>query len=89
MTKTHYIAMGGLHGYLPSHCNSYESLQDAIESLCNLYELGRMRKKELSDNLYLELSLHGRDFPYLPPDRNEYCEIVECNCNHPEVHNDD
>lgn len=90
--NTHYIAMGGLHGYLPSHCQSYDTLQDAIDSLVELYELGRIRKQRLTDDLYLELNLHGIEAGYQQPpqpaDGNEYCEIIECDCDTPEIHND-
>jgi len=87
MNKKHYIAMGGLHGYLPSHCDVYPTYNDAVESLVELYSLGKKRKKELQDNSYLELYLHGDKFPFIC-DGNEYCEITECNCDNPAIHSD-
>lgn len=37
--KWHYIMMGGLSGlYLPSHCDAYESYEDAVESAVQLYD---------------------------------------------------
>lgn len=77
----HYIAMSGEHGCLPDHCAAYDTAGDAIEDLCQLFELGRRRRQELRQNWILELS---------PRDGSEYCEVVLCDC--PEglsAHNDD
>lgn len=76
MATTHYIGMAGLHGCLPQTCNSYETYQDAVDSLASLHELGRARHQELERDGYLELNL------------NEYCEITECDCDTPNDHND-
>ena len=76
----HYVAMAGLHGCIPNSCQSYDTRQDAIEDLANLHELGKNRKSILRRDNYLELNL-GRD-------GNEYCEIIECECDNPGVHND-
>lgn len=79
-TTTHYIAMGGLHGCLPSHCDVYETWQDAVTALVDQYELGKKRASVLRRNLSLELNSKR--------DGNEYVEIVECDCETPEVHSD-
>jgi hypothetical protein len=78
--QVHYIAMGGLHGYLPSHCNVYDTEEEAIASLVDFYELGKKRARVLRRDLSLELNPKR--------DGNEYIEITECDCDTPEVHND-
>lgn len=80
MGKTHYIAMAGLHGCIPASCEAYPTLDEAVDDLTSLHELGRNRKRELKRNLCLELNLQR--------DGNEYCEIEECNCDEPEIHCD-
>lgn len=79
-TKTHYIGMAGLHGYCPQTCDVYESAKAAAEGLASIHELGKARAARLRRDMYLELNL-GRD-------GNEYCEIMECNCDNPEDHSD-
>jgi len=78
--STHYVAMSGDHGYLPDNCEVHESLSGAVDSLAELFGLGRVRKRELRDTRSLELK----------PSRDgaEYCEIQECNCEDPAVHSD-
>lgn len=78
--KPHYIALGGLHGCLPSHCEVYDSEQDAVSAMVDMYELGKKRSKVLARDLSLELNSKR--------DGNEYIEITECDCDTPEVHND-
>lgn len=78
--KTHYIALGGLHGCLPSHCEVYDSEQDAVSAMVDMYELGKKRSRVLARDLSLELNSKR--------DGNEYVEIAECDCGTPEVHND-
>jgi hypothetical protein len=78
--KKHYIAMAGLHGYLPQYCQSYDNYIDAVSGLAQLHEIGKSRSRELKKYSYLELNLHR--------DGNEYCEIIECDCKTPEIHND-
>ena len=70
--STHYIAMAGLHGYMPQYCASCETYADAVETLAEVHDLGRRRRLELN----------------LRRDGNEYCEITECDCDNPDVHND-
>lgn len=76
----HYIAMAGLHGYLPQYCASHENYNDAVDDLANLHELGKNRTHELRKNGCIELNVKR--------DGNEYAEITECDCNNPECHND-
>jgi len=78
--KTHYIAMAGLHGYMPNMCESHETYEGAVDSLASLHDLGKNRRAELKRNGYIELNLHR--------DGNEYAEITECDCGDPESHND-
>ena len=78
--KIHYIAMAGLHGCLPNVSESHDDYALAVESMASLHELGKNRTRELKKNGCLELNLHR--------DGNEYIEIVECNCNDPESHDD-
>lgn len=78
--KVHYIGMAGLHGCLPKTCDVYNTYRDAVESLACTHELGRNRKSALRRDGYLEMNIHR--------DGNEYCEIVECDCDDPEVHSD-
>lgn len=78
--KPHYIAMGGVHGCLPSHCEVYETWQEAVTALVDQYELGKKRARVLARDKALELN-NKRD-------GNEYVEIVECDCGMPMVHSD-
>jgi hypothetical protein len=50
------------------------------EGLASIHELGRDRRRELARDGYIELNLHR--------DGNEYAEIVECDCDDPEQHDD-
>ena len=78
--QKHYIVMAGLHGCLPNYCGSCETLQDAVEDLAQLSDLGRTRKATLKRDRYLELNMDR--------DGNEYCEIITCICGDPDSHND-
>jgi hypothetical protein len=78
--KKHYIAGAGLHGCLYQTCEVHETYKEAVDSLAFLHELGEKRRRKLSTQGYLELNLHR--------DGNEYCEIIECGCGHPDVHKD-
>jgi len=81
MTKEkHYIGMAGLHGCLPNYCGVYDCVSDAADGLADIHELGKNRRKALYQNGYLELNLRR--------DGNEYCEIVDCDCDTPEIHQD-
>ena len=79
MTK-HYIGQAGLHGCMPNYSDVFETYEDAVESLAQVHELGRNRKRELKRNGYIELNLRR--------DGNEYAEVTECECDEPEVHSD-
>lgn len=79
-SKKHYIGMAGLHGCMPNTSGSYETYNDAVESLADLHELGKNRRMELKKNGYIELNIHK--------DGNEYAEVVECDCDNPEDHDD-
>jgi len=80
MGKIHYIAMAGLHGYMPQYCASFPCHKDASDSLVQLHELDRNHELDLIRDSYTELNLkdHG----------NEYAEIIECDCDSPNDHND-
>ena len=75
---THFIATAGLHSYLPNFCTTCDTYTDAVEVLADLHGFGRGRLRKLKRDGYIKLNLHY--------DRNEYCEIVECNCPNPECH---
>lgn len=77
---THFIAMAGLHGYIPNTCQSYDTLDAAVDDLSTTHELGKKRRAALKRDLYLELNLKR--------DGNEYCSIETCDCATPEIHND-
>ena len=78
--EKHYIGMAGIHGCMPSCCGSYDSQRDAAESLAQIHELGIKRTNRLRIDGYLELDMHR--------DGNEYCEIIECDCDDPSQHDD-
>src|SRR5262245_13523191 len=80
MKRTHFIAMGGIHGCLPDMCSAYSDLAAAVESLSDLYELTEEQTRELKDSQYLEL---GAD------QGGDYCEITECDCSKPWEHEED
>lgn len=76
----HYIAMAGLHGCLPNYVALHESKLAALTDLADMHELGRAKRRELlgSGSVELSTSKHG----------NEYAEVIECDCSHPEQHDD-
>lgn len=76
----HYIAMAGLHGYMPMVSEVTATRGQAAELLGGIHELSKNKIKQLRRDYYLELdlSIHG----------NEYCEIIECDCNEEEMHSD-
>jgi hypothetical protein len=76
--STHYIGMAGLHGCMPQTINSYDSIRDAAEGLQNIHGFGKGKLAELKRNLYLEMNINRYG--------NEYCEIIECDCESPEQH---
>ena len=90
MGKKHYIAMAGLHGYLPQYCDVFPEYDMAVDALASLHNLGRDRKRALKRDGYLELTLYRDEtkFPFIPGDGNEYCEIEECDCDDPSIHSD-
>ena len=67
---THYHAMNGERGCLPDNNMFCETFEAAVDSLADLFELGRRRKAELKRNWYLELDPRR--------DGAAYCEITEC-----------
>ena len=81
MKNKHYIAMAGLSGYMPSYCQSHDTIKNAIEDLASIHELSpNYMRKAMGSAHYMNLNLHKHG--------NEYAEITECHCNEPEVHND-
>lgn len=70
--------MGGIVGCLPDNCTSFNKLQDAIDYLSELY----------NDWKGVKSQLRAFRIAY-PKDSIEYCEIVVCYCDNPEIHNDD
>ena len=75
----HYIAMSGLHGYLPQFCCAVDSRKEAVDTLADLHELSTRQVKELRRTGSVELKQEQGA---------EYCEWSLCSCWTPEVHND-
>ena len=80
MTKKHFIALAGLHGCMPQCCHAHTDYDSAVEDLALIHDLGRDPRRELKRTGSLELNIRRYG--------NEYCEIVECACATPEVHNE-
>ena len=76
----HYIAMSGMRGYLPDYCHAHHTLEEAVEDLANLFGLDEQDYADLRDGRFLDLA-KGSGV--------EYCEIEECDCKTPEIHDDD
>ena len=76
--RVHYVAMAGLHGCIPQHCEVYKTYNEAVDDLASLHDLGRRRRRSLRRNGYLKLDVCR--------DGNEYCEIRECDCQEPQAH---
>jgi hypothetical protein len=72
---THYIGMAGLHGCLSTTCGVYDTQKEAADSLADLHDLGRNRRRKLARDGYLELNIRR--------DGNEYAEITACACSTP------
>jgi len=64
-----YIAMAGLHGYLPNYSEAYDTYEAAVEDLVDMNELEQADMETLRNTGYLELELHIHG--------NEYCEITK------------
>jgi len=75
----HFIAGSGEHGCLYDSCHVYRTVQDAVDSLADTFNLGRTRKASLKRSRYLELN---------PRDGADYCEITQCTCAAPWTHDD-
>ena len=75
----HYIAMAGLVGYLPNYCAVFESIEDAAENLQDVHDEAEILE-ELIEDQYSELNPNR--------DGNEYCEIVECECEDSSRHDE-
>lgn len=50
----------------------YETIQDAVDGLSQIFDLGRTRKARLKAYRYLDLNPRR--------DGADYCEITECKC---------
>jgi hypothetical protein len=86
--SAHYIAMSGMHGCLPDHCEVFETRADAVTDLTSLFELGRIRETRLKENGYLELEVSLIEAAQGDCFGADYCEISACNCATPEIHSD-
>lgn len=76
--KRHYVYGSGEHGCLYDNGPHYaETLEQAVDRLAEIFELGRTRKAKLKREHYLEISRK---------DGASYCEITECNCDNPLDH---
>ena len=78
--RKHFIAMSGDHGCLPDYCDVFVTYQNAVDSLADMFSLGRTRKARLFADRTLELNSSR--------DGAQYCEITECTCDNPAKHSD-
>ena len=77
----HYIGMAGMTGCIPNYCQSHTHREHAIDDLVGMHDLEPFGEEH--DNLVRD------GFTLLPNDAgNEYCEVMACDCDTPEVHND-
>ena len=77
---SHYIIGNGEPGCLYDGCGVCRTLDDAVQSLAEMFNLGRTRKAELKRQRYLRLK-PARD-------GSSYCEITHCNCSTPWIHDE-
>jgi len=84
----HFMAMSGSHGCLPDHCEVFDSRQDAINDLVQLFGLGRTRTARLRKESILELTPSPIEARQDISFGAEYCEITECDCGDPTTHSD-
>ena len=75
----HYISMSGSFGCLPDFCDVSTDRDNAVDTLVSLFELGKTRERHLDRDGFLNLS---------PRDGAEYCEVISCDCENPNVHSD-
>jgi hypothetical protein len=76
----HYIAMSGMRGCIPNDCHAFKTRSDAIDYLVELLGLPHKLKQEIKDYTIVDLALKKYGA--------EYAEVISCNCNNMEVHND-
>ena len=76
----HFIAGSGEYGCLYDQSCVYRSLDDAVESMAELFGLGRNRRRELKNTLYLDLNPRR--------DGASYVEIIPCDCAEPWDHDE-
>ena len=84
----HFISMSGSHGCLPDHCEVFATLEEAVNDLTQLFELGRTRRARLTANRYLELTLTPIEEKQEHSFGADYCEIQICDCADSSVHSD-
>ena len=84
----HYIAMSGNHGCLPDHCEVFETADDAVNDLVEIFELGRTRRATLARTWYLPLIPTAVEIRQDVCFGAEYCEIMSCGCATPSIHSD-
>lgn len=82
--KRHFIAMSGDHGCLPDYCDVFPEYQSAVDSLADMFSLGRTRKARLFADRTLELKPNFNEDSF----GAEYCEVTTCDCDNPAVHSD-
>lgn len=87
MSTKHFIAMSGMHGYLPDFCRSADSPTAAAGILVQVIGVGSGIQRRLARERYYEFREHPLT-RQAPPPGVEYAEIQECNCNTPEIHDD-
>jgi hypothetical protein len=82
--KRHFIAMSGDHGCIPDYCDVFPEYQAAVDSLADMFSLGRTRKARLFAGCILELTPNFNEDSF----GAEYCEIQTCDCDNPGKHSD-
>lgn len=77
--KKHFIGLAGQRGCLPNYCDVFRNKTAAAQALAGLHERGQKFAERLSRDGIAALR---------PEDGNEYCEIQECSCSEPWIHQD-
>jgi hypothetical protein len=82
--EKHYIAMNGQYGCIPDSCECFDTLEDAVSYLADLYEIAENEQiKKLTNERFLQIYTADKGLM-----SNEYCEIQECDCDMPWQHSD-
>jgi hypothetical protein len=91
MIQEHYIMGSGDRGYTYAQVGAYETLDDAIKSAKDLFDLGQDRTRTLKRNESLGLNSQRDGAEYVVSIRwpDFAVEITRCYCDDIEQHNID